>query len=235
MIKERRARKIDAIIFDLDNTLYDANKAYAVALSKLGLRPGQASYLTARANVKRRLGNNNVSARNRLLYFKEYLSLRKQHSPERILDMMSQYENSLHGAIKKQWFELGRKDFFAKLAKKYPLVLVSNENVRTQLIKLRAIDPDGRLFHSLVTSEEVGFEKPHLGVFRKASENLGISLTRCMVVGDSVQDDIKPAVKFGSPLVLCTREFDPDKNPSDLPRKAKLIRKLTDINKFLIS
>jgi len=200
---------VDAILLDLDDTLVPSSRAYEAALREAGI-PGligsRNSYLRARTHVKERLDTGNPSSHNRLLYFLEMMREGGDFSPSRVLKLMTVYEAALEEYLSKQWRQLDRERLMGQIGRDRCLIVVSNETARSQMIKLRVMDPEGRNFTDIVTSEEVGAEKPSLGVFREAIGRTGVSADRCLVVGDSIENDILPARELGCSCVL-TREF----------------------------
>lgn len=186
---------IKAILFDLDDTLIRSTEAYKTALRASGIDPHSISYQSARARVKARLGKNHPSSHNRLLYFKEM-------NGQFPLQRMARYEKALLKAVRSDWKTNRCAALLKKLSKKFHLALVSNENTRTQLIKLQAIDPKGNLFKTVVTSEEVGVEKPHPKIFREVFRRLGKKPSECLMVGDDLRADIAPMKKLGGRAIL---------------------------------
>jgi len=220
------------LLIDLDDTLFDAESAYAFALNSIGIDPLSPAYTEARKTIKSRLGEGHVGARNRLLYFKQMLDGASKYSHCEVLDLMDRYEKKLSDAIKEQWNLLGRKRLFEGKLGQIPKVIVTNENLRTQMIKLRAIDPDGKLFPRIVTSEEMGVEKPDLSVFEQAAKVLGVEPKDCMMVGDSFENDIVPALKLGMKSFLTT-EFRKTQNVFVPPRGVEVLTKLEDLENIL--
>ncbi len=199
-------RKAKALIFDLDDTLFDSTLAYEKALASLSLGLKDPRYLQARQLVKAQLPPQHVSARNRLLYFKTLLISSKTYSPAATLALVERYERRLGAEVRRQWRVLKRNMLFSVLSRRFPMVVLSNENTRTQLVKLEAADPRSKFFKHLVTSEEVGVEKPHRRMFEAARRLLKLPYRDCVMIGDSFSDDIRPALSLGMQAVL-TREF----------------------------
>ncbi|MGH2756740.1 MAG: HAD family hydrolase [Actinomycetota bacterium] len=63
--------------------------------------------------------------------------------------------------------------------------------------------------HSIVTSLDVGFRKPHPSMFRAAFEASGCDPSECVVIGDSEEKDIAPAVAHGMRSILVAIERPP--------------------------
>lgn len=205
----KSTRKPRGLIFDFDNTLYHADAAYEAALAHVGITSDDAKYAQARKAVKAQLSAGNTQRHNRLLYFK---AMQPRRSPLALLQMMQAYETHLEAQVAQQWQALGRPQMFARWAQHYPIVILTNENVRTQLIKWRACDPLGTLFKTLICSEEVGAHKPHVSMFAAACAALQLPPEHCLMVGDSLHDDIMPALKLGM-AALQTCEFLPANAP----------------------
>ena len=194
------------------------------ALGRIGLAPGTPRYEQARQKVKERIGAVSPAllhtARNRLLYFKALLELENRFTPDEALKLMAIYELALESNIQEQWVALGRSRLMEILASKgVACLILTNENTRTQLIKMRAIDPYSRYFHRIITSEEVGVEKPDARMFQAALEALGLPPSDCLVVGDEVASDLIPAAQLGF-LTAWTSEF----LGSSLPRRISFPR-----------
>jgi putative hydrolase of the HAD superfamily len=87
------------------------------------------------------------------------------------------------------------------------LYLLTNENTRTQLAKLRALTGGPlSIFTGILTSEEVGVEKPHPFILDTLLRRFSVKVEDSVMVGDNFQNDILPARKLGM-KALMTHEF----------------------------
>ncbi len=213
------------VILDLDDTLWHAEEGYRFALKFAGVDPDAAEFLEARAKVKSRLGPGHVSARNRILYFKTMLDKAGNFSPKRIIELMNRYEQGLQDFISKQWRELERDSFLEWLTSQYGVVLLTNETTRTQMIKLSAMDPSAKFLKSVITSEELGVEKPNPLMFDEALKLLKLRPADCAVIGDNWENDIVPSLKIGC-KTFWTQEFS-EKKATD-GKGATLLKTLED-------
>jgi len=59
-----------------------------------------------------------------------------------------------------------------------------------------------RFFDSVITSEDIGREKPDPKLFRSAMSSIGAEPTNCLMVGDSMERDITGAQRLGIKSVL---------------------------------
>jgi putative hydrolase of the HAD superfamily len=217
---------ISAIVFDLDDTLVNSRAAYAHALATTGIAAEGEAFARARRRVKDQLPPGHVAARNRLLYFKAMLEEEGGFSASAALELMTRYERALGEHLAAQWRALNRRPLIERLGREHRLLLLTNENTRTQLVKLQALDPTGALFPIGVTSEEIGVEKPHADALAHALARLGVAAELCAMVGDDVEADIRPAVALGMTAVLTT-EFT--SSTVSAPSGASCIRALDEL------
>lgn len=216
------------VVFDLDGTLFDAERCYETALAAVGLSRLDAGFLEARRHVKARLGAKHPSSRNRLLYFKALAEASGHWSSAEVLDLMTRYESALSAAVRAQFLDGVRTDYLKGLAQRADLAILTNENTRTQLLKLREIDPRGEIFPLVVTSEEIGCEKPDPRGFEFIQAKFGTPSEHCWMVGDSLVDDIAPARALGWKVIL-SMEYAPHERKENAPAGYAVIQTLLDL------
>lgn len=204
-------KRFKCLIFDLDDTLVHSARAYTEALAGVGIDEEGSAYQMARKEVKKNLGPGHVGARNRLLYFKRMLEIEGKFSSKLCLDLMTSYENALVANLLDQWLKLGREALLQQLVTRHTLAIISNENTRTQLLKMQVIDPLGRYFKWVCFSEDVGVEKPDTKIYEYFLRTSGLKPSECCMIGDSFSNDIKPANQLGMASLL-TNEFIKDEN-----------------------
>lgn len=219
------------LIFDLDDTLIPSSEIYRIALRKIGLKESGSKYQSARSKVKKRVTKGYPSARNRCLYFKAILEKQRQFSASKVLDLNERYEKALYYQVRKYWLKSKRDKILRTLSKKYTLAILTNENLRTQMLKLKAIDPKGTFFKTVMTSEEAGCEKPQKKVFELLLKELGNPKPHAItLVGDDFNNDIQPALKRKWSTVLTSEFVKPSK--SQLP-KVNHIKHLNELLEVL--
>lgn len=215
------------IAFDLDDTLVPSDRIYADTLASIGVAP--EAYRAARAAVKARGPERHVAARNRLLYFKAMLESESKFSSRGLLELMEAYECALERAFADWWARLGRADLLGRLAADHDLAVVTNENTRTQMLKIRAIDPEARWFPIVITSEEMFVEKPAPTMFEALRQRAGRAATDIAVVGDDWEADLAPARTAGMRVVWTAEFRDTKAPPDDVPR----VKRLDDLPRAL--
>ena len=189
-----------AILLDLDNTLYNYQTTHAKALdvtlkflskkSKRSYKEWKENYSTARKSINNNL-HGTAASHNRLLYF--------QRACELMAISPFKYAEE---ANKLYW------DTFLKHMTLYPginnlLKLIGNKKVclitdltaDVQYKKIKKLKLD-RYIHCLVTSEEAGVEKPHPLIFKLALKKLDVSNRSVIMIGDDFKKDILGASKL---------------------------------------
>ena len=188
------------VLCDLDNTLYEYDPAHKAAMSAVRSKLNQTmsvkdddftrAFNTARDEVKTMLGNT-AGSHSRLIYFKrmiEALGLRTQ--PLLSLDLEQTYWRTFLSSAK---LLPGVKEFFDELhCLNIPRVLVTDLTTQIQLRKLIYFELENS-FDLVVTSEEVGIEKPDARIFNHAIGRVTYSHGPIWMIGDSVEKDMKGA------------------------------------------
>lgn len=219
---------VQALFFDLDDTLIDSERAYARALDSVGLRSDDAGYVAARDSVKSILPAGHVSSSSRVLYFKWLVESRGRLQASRLLEMIERYEAVMLEDMREQWKTLGREAQLRGLQSKYRLALLTNENTRTQLRKLSVIDPNCDLFDFMVTSEELGVAKPDARVFEEGLRRAGLKAGQVVMIGNSCPIDLETPQRLGM-RTIWTREFLPHAGERGLPSGARIVERLDQI------
>lgn len=222
------------LIFDLDDTLIPSTTIYAQSLDAIGLESFRPQFEEARKRAKAKLPHGHTSYHNRLLYFKEMLEAQGRLSPLKALEYFDHYESERDRLINLSWKSLKRDKLMQELEAKYCLCILTNEMTRVQLMKLSQMDPQGKYFEHIVTSEEVGFEKPHTRIFDYLLEKLNPSPSQNITfIGDSLKNDIEPAVARGWSAIWTQEFLKPEECSAPYPSTAKIIKNLEDVLKVL--
>ncbi|TGL61023.1 HAD family hydrolase [Leptospira sarikeiensis] len=198
-----------AVLLDLDNTVFDSSGIYEFTIRGLekkakdlgfsSSKEFKKTYDQVRAEVKKELPGNPVN-RLRILYFKKMSEvLFGAVDPSFVLKLDSAYFGFFLQGIK-DWKKKYSSEFkrilslLKELQEVQDLVLITNESLRTQVLKLSVLFPKD-IKYRLVTSEESGAEKPSPLIFNKALA--GADPKKSYIIGDSLEDDIKGGISFG--------------------------------------
>ena len=206
-----------AVIFDLDNTLYDYDDAHAVASRamadyarrELGLEADVFArlYREAEAEVRRRCGGNCAALHNRLLRCQallEGLGRPVSHAPrmaktywDAMLDVVRPYPGAIEALARLR--EMG-----------LTVGVGTNMTADYQFEKLERIGAMPCV-DFIVTSEEVTAEKPDRRFFDACAEKAGCAPGACAFVGDSLAGDVRGALDAGMRAVWFCHKQDPSK------------------------
>lgn len=217
------------ILLDIDNTLYDyqsahesgLNKTIGFASSKTGISMKKLYLFYAKARQKTHENLKGTAAsHDRLIYFQcmlEDLGLSPFLAPE----LNRVYWNEFLRNIKpgKGVVE------FLELNKEIKICIVSDFNAAIQYEKIKILGIE-KYISSVVTSEEVGKDKPNEEIFKKAISKLGIRKADICMIGDDYDKDILGAVKSGVTSFWLTAEGKLDPK---LEKKVTIIRDFDEL------
>ena len=106
----------------------------------------------------------------------------------------------------------GAEDLLRKLhEKKIPLAICSDLTTAIQLRKLERLGI-AQYFSAIVTSEEVGIEKPDKKMFTQVAYKLKIAPSNLLMIGDDYSKDIIGARDFGLKNLWFNPEHLPPKD-----------------------
>ncbi len=186
---------IKAVLFDIDDTLYDSTKLTTMArrnsiqaMIDAGLPGGEEKLYKKLEEIIERLGPN---------YHRHYDELLKElgvkWDPRVIAAGVVAYERTKVGYLRP----------FPKvvptllnLKKKYRLGVISNGLAVKQWEKLIGLGLH-HLFDAVITSEEVGAEKPDDEIFKAALRKLNTRASECAMVGNKLDTDVVGANRAG--------------------------------------
>ena len=195
-------KKYDAVIFDLDNTLYSYDRAHAAAFAavkalarrELSLPPARFDELHTRANevLAQRCGGGSA-IHNRLIRYQILLELLDRPialAPELARCYWSTFLKAMEPVP-------GVREALIRLKEAGLRIGVgTNMTADLQFEKLRLLDL-AQVVDFLVTSEEAGAEKPDRRLFALCAEKVGTVPARCVFVGDSLTNDAAAAQAAG--------------------------------------
>lgn len=188
----------DAILFDTDNTLYDYPPANAIAERAVEAKAGnllgissevfRTVYKQARREIKNQLGHT-ASSHSRLLYFQRMLELLGFKAQLLIaLDLEQTFWRTF---LANAPLFPGVMELLEDL--KYhniPIAIVTDLTAHTQLRKLTYFHLE-ETFDAVVTSEEVGADKPDPRNFELVLKKLNLTTyTQIWMIGDNPATDV---------------------------------------------
>jgi putative hydrolase of the HAD superfamily len=195
---------VKGVLLDLDNTLYNYDKCHHKAMEacmmqasvKFGIKEDIFSSLLkdARNRVHKDLHGQGAS-HSRLLYFQKlYENYAGYTNAEFALNMETLYWDVF--LTEMTWYP-GAKEFIESgLGRGIKFCIVTDLTAQIQLQKFLHLGLQN-LVHFLLSSEEAGIEKPNPYIFELALEKLKLSASDVIMIGDSLEKDIKGAENLG--------------------------------------
>ncbi len=224
-----------ALFLDLDNTVLPSRLVYEStiqALAKDWEEKGYGSqtfffenYEKARKITKDLLVGHS-SNRLRILYFKNLIEAWKGELSvshfELVFWLEGRYNFHFSYFLQEEksnqpkWKDLF--DLLLEVQTKTTICFVTNENLRTQGLKIRSFLPPELKFQ-FVCSEEVGLEKPSTKFFEYALSKVNESPKRSLIIGDNLDDDIEGGARMGIPSIHITEIFGSSGKVNSLPSR----------------
>ncbi|TVM32230.1 HAD family hydrolase [Oceanidesulfovibrio marinus] len=192
---------ISGLLLDLDDTLYayspcheaGLDAALAVLIRKTGRAPDVVAdaVVHARKQIHRELFGV-AASHNRLLYFQRTLELLAAPGLDAALPAYEAYWTAF---LDRMELRPGAMELLTKLPQQC-ICIVTDLTAHIQHCKLHRLGLLSMIGH-LVTSEEVGREKPHPAIFQSALRKLGLPPDGCWVLGDNPAKDLAGAEAAG--------------------------------------
>ena len=226
---------VDGLVFDLDNTLFDFERAFEGVV-----REFYEQHLRATASVPR------AEAVEMMIRWDHELHAVTQYVPNprerRFARWLSEWPGTgLDIAALTGWYDdaMDRQmkpdpdinSFLARLNdRQVPWGIVTNGPSQMQRHKGRALGLD-RIAPFIIISEEVGYAKPDPRIFGDALDATGlVRAEQVMFVGDNPVTDIDGARRFGMRTAWVRRGR---KFPADLPPPDHIVDSVTEVRHLL--
>lgn len=195
---------IKAVIFDLDNTLYDYDKCNAFAEARLfetialdfAISKEQAVQLLkqAKKNVKEQLGSGVAASHNRLLYMQNVCEQAGRNPFEYALKFYDVYWNTFLANM--TLFTYAGPLLQELRQKNMKVGVLTDLTAHIQYRKIIRLGIENQIDY-LVTSEEAGAEKPSEKIFRLMLAKMNVCPEEALMIGDSLPKDIQGAEAVG--------------------------------------
>ena len=207
---------IQTVVFDIDDTLYDASYCYTCGLnavaeyvtSKYGMSEERffLMFEEAKGIVKNRL-KDVAASHNRLLYMQIFLEQNdKPVVPEALIMYQKYWDAAL---MEMKLFPYVRLTMERLKKKNINIGFLSDLTAQIQYRKLEKLGLS-KYVDYLVTSEETGEEKPSEKMFGLMIDKTGNRPEELLMIGDSEAKDIIGAKKAGIHSLLFKKEFSND-------------------------
>lgn len=201
-----------AILFDLDDTLFDHTHASRVALASLHARfapqlpfqkfADEHARVLEKYHLRFLAGDFTLDeARTaRMLELFSGFAIKLKHDEA---DDIATHYREQHQA--NRMLLPGALALLEALRGRVRLGIITNNSVSEQHEKLRHLDI-AHYFDTVVISQDVGITKPDPRIFQIALERLGVSATDALMIGDSLEADIIGAQRASIGALWLNRE-----------------------------
>ncbi len=191
---------IKAIIFDLDNTLIDRQKAFKEMLIRKfsSLFDDKKLIKSMVEDIIKWDDNGTVE---RIIVFKKWAS--KYDVTCITPEQLDKDWSNESGTVAFLYDDV--KDTLIKLKEKYKLAILTNGNVASQRRKLNTINIYDLLDFSLVSSEYI-VKKPDKQIFEYTAKQLGLNTNECVYVGDNYNIDVLGSRNAGMTPIYVSRK-----------------------------
>ena len=194
---------IKAVVFDLDNTIYNYDECHIVAMKQLeeyvcdkyGVNKVdfRKNFELAKVEVKKLLGNTGAS-HNRMLYMQIFLEKINQSPVEDALELYDIYWRAM--LEKMTPFKYVMPLMKQLKHRKIEIGILTDLTAHIQHRKIKKLCIT-EYIDAIVTSEEVGAEKPSSIAFSRIIQKLHCNPEEILMIGDSQKKDIDGAVNVG--------------------------------------
>ena len=197
---------IKAVLFDGDDTLYTVKKFIeGIDMQVMG-RISKKTGVSAEklyAEWKKIVGGliKNPSPKVRYRDYSYGALMKKQGIKNAEAEGKSEYAFFNSGLLSRIELMPGVKGVLEELGKKYKLALVTGDRKERVGKKLKKFGLS-RCFNAVITSTDTGVMKPSTKYYELAAKKLNVRPEECIVVGNSLTDDIQPAGEFGIKTVM---------------------------------
>jgi YjjG family noncanonical pyrimidine nucleotidase len=201
-----------AVLFDLDDTLFDHRRASTIALSAMHAAHAPdlafAAFAQRHAEVletfhARFLAGEFTLAEARVARMRTLFASFDRQIDDATAARAAQLYREQHQANRS--LVTGALELLEALRNRCRLGIVTNNSTAEQLEKLRALDI-ARYFDAVVISEDVGVTKPDPKIFSIALERIGARAADTVFIGDNWTNDICGALDAGMAAVWLDRD-----------------------------
>lgn len=195
---------IKAVVFDIDNTMYDFDRANQIAITAIGayakenfgMEPEEAVRLVKECMdiVTERTGENCAALHNRLIRFQCFLEQIGCTDYQKAMEMYHIYWDTILEVMEP---EPGLCALLSRLKERGIKLGIGSD--MTAYIQYKKLEKLGVLQYLdfLVTSEEAGAEKPTPRFFELCLKKAGCEAKECVFIGDSLPKDVIGAAQCG--------------------------------------
>ena len=224
--------KVQGVLFDLDDTLFDHRRSARAALTAVHTAFASAAdfaeferhhaHYLEEMHLEVLAGRATLEDARRERFRRVFAALGVALDPADVYRVAETYR---HGYSSSRQAIEGAVDLLAHLRQSVGIAVVTNNLLAEQQDKLRVCGLTTYV-DALVASEDVGVSKPDPEIFRFALHRLGVSAAEAVMVGDSWPNDIAGARAAGIGAVWFNRD---GREQPPTPPGIRAIERLTPV------
>ena len=192
-----------AVFLDLDNTLYRYGECNTAALKKvmqflsgrcgISLKKAHVLFGDSRKGVKKRL-RDTASSHSRLLYFKALVEKATGKTDPRLC--LAAEELFWREYLKRMMLLPEARRFLGYCRKRRKkIIIITDLTAQIQLRKILRLGITNSV-DRVITSEEMGKDKPHPSLYRAALQYAGCRPSEAIMIGDNIEKDVRGAQRL---------------------------------------
>lgn len=187
---------IEAILFDLDNTIVNRQQAFELYIDRFVERFVDAAAHQDAASITEyiRQADRNGYRKKRELYEELFRELKMKHADTTVQQLLDYWFATFSECT--VLMEDATEVLTELRARGFKLGLITNGSVRSQCAKIDQVSLRP-FFDTIIVSDEVEVKKPDRRIFELALEQLGASARYSWYVGDHPVNDIQGAAAAG--------------------------------------
>ncbi|XP_035721683.1 N-acylneuraminate-9-phosphatase-like [Vespa mandarinia] len=235
--KNFRLAGINAIFFDLDNTLIETRKADSRTCRKLAEELTQEYGIPEEVSIKvtttylklfRKCPDNITCTLDawRMILWNKALGEKFSYLAKKI------YERWLYLRYQYLALESDTILLLRRLRKKYLLGLITNGPSNAQWEKVRKLSLE-QYFDIILVSGDLPWEKPEARIFEEACQFLNVTPSNCIMIGDKLETDILGGIEAGFGATVWIPTIDKPRLSIEDPQPDFTVRRLMDISNIL--
>jgi len=231
-------KNFKAVLFDIDDTLFDRNAAQRIVLEQIVNGLPHVFRGCEMAGIIEAFMESDRLATEAFEAGAPSEGLREERSRQflRLLDIQEDCADTITDIYVRDYPKVnasmsGAVTLVKELSRRYEVGVVSNGLPDVQYQKLEAMGLRD-LLSCIVLSEEIGIRKPDPRIFYRAADLLRKQPLDCLYVGDSYTNDIVGAK--GAGMVTCWLNNSPSKDVDNNLNADFIVSNLEEIGKILI-
>ena len=206
---------IDTLLFDLDNTLLDFDKAEANAITRaLGDVGISVTNEMRDCYHKINLAQWKLLEQGKMTreeVFERLNEVFRKVSPQEVAKHYQDYLGQGH------YFIEGAEEVLQELSKRFRIYLVTNGTLSVQRGRLKSSGIE-KYLQGVFISEEIGYNKPSIEYFEKCFSKIpDFKKENTAIIGDSLSSDIQGGINAGIKTIWFHRAQDLTEDPQPKP------------------